>query len=187
MTVKIICFNGAPGSGKSTGVDYLEKAFHLSAVLIASPIKRLVATIYKFPTIASLDEEKDTPHPQLYGKTPRKCYIAHGEMMKSFHRESFWIDQAIANIKTMEQLNPFPVYAIPDVGFQIEIDRLIELFGVKNILLIYIEREGCNYENDSRSKVFAPDKLATARIYNDRTIKDYQRNLHIIIEDWLNG
>ena len=185
---KIICFNGAPRTGKDTGAEYLRDNRGWLLWSISYHLKQQVSRIYKI-SIQALEQGKATPCPRLHWRTPRDAYIAHGQMMKDFHGDDFWINRVVEGIK----LTNLTFHIISDVGFQAEINRLIEEFGSDNILLIYLSRDGCSYEKDSRSKVrpFHPHKsntsLSVRFVNNDSDIDHYFKTLDEVVDEWISA
>ena len=179
---KIVCFNAPPESGKDTGALFLQKTFGGEIYSIASPIKKIVADIYKVP-ISKLEKNKNQSLPELLSCTPRECYIQYGEAIKQLHGDNYWIDFTIERIKNSQE----NLFFITDLGFQKELNQLVKTFEIENVLLLKLFRQGCTFDNDSRYYVnnllefnIAKGKncfVNCLEIQNNGTLKEYHQQL----------
>lgn len=177
---KIICFSAPPGSGKDLAADYLHRELSIQKYSIAYPIKQLVSNIYGC-SIKYLEENKDKSLPELMEATPRDCFKGYGQLLKKLHGEDIWIKETIGNILC----NNGNVFSISDIGFKNELQRIVEIFGVENVFLIYIHRSGYGFDKDSRNYVPANlrclDSVGTkvdyrikyVWIFNDSTVAEF--------------
>lgn len=184
---KIICFNGAPHSGKDTGAMILSNFLRCPSFSIADNIKDLANTINSYfeQNFKITDQNKDLPYNDFSLRTPRDLWISVGEICKTFYGVDCWINKIIKRVKQLKQTNCYSVFIVVDVGFQNEFDRLVEEFGSENILLIYLNRNGCNYDKDSRCQVQARKGVTTETIYNNYSLEMYKKVLIDIVTEWM--
>lgn len=147
----IILLNGAPSSGKDTLANYLESDFILHWKY-ANKVRECAQVFY--PQIDWWDDSiKDLPNKDLKGKSPRQILIKIGLSMRSEIDKDIWVDALANEIVQYEQEYGNHTYVISDCGFQNEVDVMVDRFGVDNVLLVRIYREGFTFENDSRNYV----------------------------------
>lgn len=187
--VKIIAFNGPPNSGKDTGAEYLKRAFNANVLTLAKPVYEMVSRIYGVP-INDLYEHKSKTHPLLGEKTTREVMTFWGEQTKYLHGQDIWINKTINDMRKRFSL---PFYVISDLGFQVELDRLVDEFGAENIFINFLYRKDCSFVDDSRNYITPyrygrtlDREIAHARIENNGTIAEYETKLKNVVEEWLN-
>jgi hypothetical protein len=76
---------------------------------------------------------------------------------------------AAANAAMIDSLKDV-VIVCSDVGFQSELDVIIHEFGANNVLLFRLHRDGCGFENDTRSHLYCDD-ICSVDIRNDNKTK----------------
>ena len=161
--IKIVLFNGPPGSGKDTAAYHLAETCCGKNVKFAEPIKRAVTAIYhggdrtdfnKYDTL----EMKGIPQDIYFGKTCRQVQIGVSEdFLKPFHDTAVFGKILAQDItRMMVSHGPGP-YFVSDSGFRPEAEVLVNKFGASNIYLARIHREGCDFSNDSRSYISLKD------------------------------
>lgn len=172
--MKIIFLNGAPGSGKDTSADVLMKylwdshRYHPYHLKFATPLKKAAHALFGLSHEAddSFEGRKELGIIDFAGYSPREIYIAVSEQLakplwgKDFFGKIF-MRQVKFHRKMIRELCRDDyrelVVVCSDCGFLEEIIPSIEAFGAKNCLLIRIERDGCDFKNDSRSFVYGID------------------------------
>lgn len=184
---KIICFNGPPRSGKDTGAIFLSDFLRCPKFHIADNVKDLTNNIASYfgINLAITDKNKDLHQDNYPPITPREMWITVGQICKKFYGEDCWVNTVIQRIKQLQQAKCYSAFIVVDIGFQNELDRIVDEFGSENILLIYLNRDGCNYEKDSRYQVQARKGVATETIYNNYSLEMYKKLLIDIVSQWI--
>lgn len=167
MNKTIILVNGPPGSGKDTAGIYLRDEFGFHLEKFASPIRTAVCGLFGIED-EEIERLKNTP--MLGGYTLREWMIGFSEdYVKRYGGASVFGDLLVERLKRVENEN----VVVTDCGFQVEVGRIVEHFGLENVHLIRLYREGHTFKGDSRSYVDLPGKPHFA-IYNDRSVTDFQ-------------
>jgi len=158
----IIALNGPPRSGKDTFFALLESyckdhiAIH--QMRYSDPIKRAVhASINKhYLHPEAYADEKDIAHPDFFGYTPREMYIWLAEQMKKRFGSDIFSKIMIRRIRELQKNVPSrdSIIVITDLGFDNEAADLALLCDDNTIVsIIQLDREGCDFEIDSRDYV----------------------------------
>lgn len=178
---KIILFNGPPRSGKDTATKLMleiiygserdgvnrRSAYHYR---FAEPLKDAVHALFGMSGILTehFDAVKGTPCNQMMSMTPRQAYIwLSEEVAKPKFGDDFFAKVAINHLKQFEDA----AVVISDFGFQVEVDTLVKHFGEENIMVVYLMRDGANYNDDSRRYIEHNPNYCRA-IYNNGTVED---------------
>ncbi len=180
---KIILFNGPPRSGKDTAAQIAKRTLAERGYMykFASPLKDAVHSIFGMAGIMleHFDSKKSEQLPEFFGMTPREAYIwMSEEVVKPKFGKDFFTKVAIQHLKNFND----NTIIISDCGFQEEVDGLVEYFGAKNVYVIYMEREGTDYTNDSRSKIKHIDENCI-KIKNNYSFEVLQRNIKLILKE----
>lgn len=148
---KIILLNGPPSSGKDFAANFIADCFNRTRIdKFARILKERTHALYGFSDRKwdYYEHCKDIPNDDFYGLTPRKAYIGISEKyFKPMHDKYIFGKLLLSDIKDIK----FDILIISDSGFIEEAEVLIEEYGSENVLLIKLIREGCNFNNDSRS------------------------------------
>lgn len=191
MDKKVILLNGPPGSGKDlSGIilrnmlqfkkpngDLASPPFRPVTMKFADPLKQAAHALFGIPFSCEHYEKehgnewKNKPQVEFYGRTPREVYISLSEeFVKEKFDTSFFGRVAFRRVKLDKQNN---VFIFTDSGFVDEAVPIISAFGIDNVLLIELSRDGCSFANDSRGYVGSqldakyPGKLKRVRLPND--------------------
>jgi len=192
MSPKIILVNGPPRAGKDTAQEAVQNSTRCK---FAQAVKEGAHAAFgldprEYP-MDVFEAVKDEPNVLFFGKTPREAYIAYSEMfMKPFTGDqqvfgkllARWIDNWVENNPDINR--PF---IVTDSGFRDEAVALVEEFGAGNIKLIRVHREGCNFDNDSRSYIKLDDLGVEEEDVVNNDIGDYKREIKLIVEEFCNG
>lgn len=166
---KIILLNGAPCSGKDFGADFIVNNFKGARKdKFARVLKERTHALYGFPSRGHdyYEDIKDEPSKDFYGLTPRQAYINVSEMyFKPVHGNSIFGDILADELDKY----PWEIVVISDSGFVEEAQVLINKYGKENVILIQIERDGSNFNNDSRSYINLGPEICTTLVFNDGT------------------
>ena len=152
---KIFLLNGPPGSGKDTAGRFLAGLFRGTVMKFATPLKDGCTAIYcngNRELFNSFDtfENKGSPSEQFMGVSCRQAQIDMSEKyMKPVYGQDVF-GKILANKINLDQKD---FIFVTDSGFAPEAQVLIEKFGVDNVILIKLEREGHTYDGDSRSYI----------------------------------
>lgn len=171
--MKVILFNGPPGSGKDVAVAHLMKKYPDKFVKREYKTKLIELTKLMYDCPNELWDElqprenKEVPHPIFEGRSPRQAliYISE-EIMKPNFGQDYLSKSLVAN------LNHKKVNLVPDCGFPIELDSVVDKVGADNVILVRIHRPGCDFSNDSRMYV-SNDKVLTYEINNNGSLESF--------------
>jgi len=179
---KIILFNSPPSGGKDFACRHLEKNLKYCRLdKFARILKERTHALYGFPDRDFLYYEdcKDIPNDDFRGLTPRQTYINVSEnYYKVFHGDKIFGELLAKDLDNYD----FEVLVISDCGFKEEAEVLIDKYGINNIMLIKVYKEGCDFENDSRDYITLPVK--TIQIFNDGTI-NYLLRVDSVVDNFL--
>jgi len=180
---KLILFNGPPKSGKDFGAEYVQRTFD-GAILnkFAKVLKEKTHALYGFHWRAHdyYEDCKNKPHEDFLGLSPRQAYINVSETyFKPVHGDKVF---GTLLVKELEKLE-WKLAAISDSGFQGEAEVLIDKYGVDNVILIRVHRDGCDFSKDSRD--YLNLSVPTSDVYNEGD-ETYTQFIHGIVEGFLN-
>lgn len=185
--MKVLLLNGPPGSGKDTIGKMLWESLANSCVeKFAQPI---VDFMHKNFDIRMESVEKDHPHPNLLGRTPRQVAIRYSEgFAKPLWGHDVFGKHAVEQVvqRTRERQK---VAIFTDSGFLAEAVPVLAHVGKGNILQIRLARRGCSYHGDSRSTWDHPS-IGFVDFENDcPNLKELKHKVHSDlvpeIEKWL--
>ena len=181
--IKIILFNGPPRSGKDTVADFAMQHLGKRATKyrFAAPLKDGVHALFGFGGVDTefFNKSKDQPTEVFKGlfgdkeiNTPREAYILMSEnFLKPVFGEDFFARVAVRNLKNIRK----PVVVISDCGFDVEVSKLVEAFGEKNVALVHLYREGCAFKTEGvkDSRAYVTDiECEKFTIGNDGSVHD---------------
>lgn len=87
-----------PRSGKSTVAAALAAAQGGKVYSIVSGVRDLARQVGLQVAADAVGDEKDKPHPDLYGATPREVLIRIGEQKADEHGRTFWLNRLLSKI-----------------------------------------------------------------------------------------
>ena len=163
---RIVLLNGPPRSGKDTAASHLVPYFAFQKMKFAAPLKRAVAGLLDM-SVTALEEHKDNQFNILskesyveidnygtkrteYGPkdAPRRLLI---DLSESFLKPKYG-DTFFGRLATREiNRSSYNLIIFTDSGFATEASVITRLYRRENVLLVRLHREGCTFENDSRS------------------------------------
>jgi DNA polymerase III delta prime subunit len=160
--MKVILFNGPPGSGKDTlaaelsnKLSYydMETINHKFAYAIKKPVKEMFNLTDKEYNKYFESPEKDEPQTRFQNKTPREVLISFSEKWAKplFGKRIFGTiaGQYIVN----NYLKDIDFVIFSDCGFEEEVKGLADYVGEANIVVFNLFRENTGFKNDSRNYV----------------------------------
>lgn len=148
--MKIVLLNGPPRAGKDAIGSMLEMGINRSRRFkFAAPIIAFMRSEFG---IMMETVQKDAPHPNLFGRTPREVAIAYSERMcKPLFGQDYFGKEAIQDIESSKTLCGTEVAIFTDSGFVTEVLPLVERYSSENVLVVRVHRLGKNFDGDSRS------------------------------------
>lgn len=179
---KIILFNGPPRSGKDTATKFALEHLGSRAVhyRFAEPLKDAVHSLFGMSgiMIEHFDAVKNVPTDAFFGMSPREAYIwLSEEVAKPKFGKDFFTKIAIKEIEKYDD----HIIVISDCGFNEEVEGLRLKFGSENIRIVYLERQGATYQNDSRTYISAP-YCQTSSIVNNGSFEELRKRIIQIID-----
>lgn len=148
-----ILLNGPPRAGKDTAINALMAAFsagNAEILKVTQPIKDLTHKSFGLDCRHDAYElDKDVNLPEFNGKTPRESYIATSAELKREHGEGAIMDLFVEAVVASE----CDVILNPDIGDDMEADRVAATLGTDRILIIRIHRPGHDFSMDCRTWV----------------------------------
>ena len=192
MKKKIVIFNGPPGSGKNELAEHLEAFYCNTLNCIHLEMKsRLVAFALCISGLSQTEwdelytkELKEVKSDKLFGKSPREFLITISEnCIKPYFGSDYF---SIASIQQFEE-SGCDVAFYSDGGFDVELDCMVDKYGDSNVMVVKLYREGCSFDNDSRSYFNRTSHLYCVNIYNTGTL-DFAKSLAVeMTSDFLRG
>lgn len=170
----IVLLNGPPRSGKDAIADMIcanNKSFtklRFKDALVESVSKSYNVSTELIELLLVDERTKEHPLPEFNGLTCRQAMIDESENKI----KPKW-GKAYFGLATASKMNLDSNYVLSDAGFMEEAQVLIDEFGLDNIVLIQIERAGCDFSNDSRSYLPVENFKYSARLTNNKTIEDF--------------
>lgn len=130
-----------------------------------------------------LEPTKDLKSESLFGMSFREYQIwLSEEVMKPKFGKDILGKLAVRNLGGASGTD---YTVVSDCGFREEALPLVRLFGATNVLLVHIMRDGCNFDNDSRSYIELDDLgVTTVDLYNQYDPEVYEMQVKAIVEKW---
>lgn len=184
MKRKIIILNSPPKAGKNTIADYLSTNHGLYHECLKNELYRIISHILNM----SLEEViyycnhvelKELPN-KLFGNISPRQYLI--ELSENFMKKIHGKDVLGIRLANNMSIAAFEIcgYVLSDGGYGGTIEELLPVvnkFGVDNILVVRVHRDGCTFVNDTR-KYLLDDHLSS---YGIKSI-DYFNNFKNIDE-----
>lgn len=153
-----IALNGPPRSGKDTIANLIDERFELAITPTVRKILIMPCRLAAFAFLgipysdAEYNRIKDQPQAVFGGETLRRFMIRlMEEHIKIKYNQAFAVDALVNGLGTSIHLPGICI--ISDLGFQVEIERLEEAFGMDRVLCAQLKRDGTSWEGDSRNYV----------------------------------
>ena len=128
----------------------------------------------------ALERVKDVPHRALMGMTPREAYIWYSEevMKPKFGKDVF------GKMFVQDNADKRGPIFVSDSGFEEEAYAVVEHFGMNNVMLVRLHREGHDFSRDSRSHLNL-DLWQTHDIMNPGEYGPFFAKLKEVVEPFL--
>lgn len=151
--MRVILLNGGPRSGKDTLADQIEWAGRAANIVvfrtsIGRELKTVTNAVYAWlqgfapPTWDAWEDHKDEPNDYFQGRTPRECWIAVHEMLKSLHGPSLLVDRIVRQIQFLTNTD---VLLVTDIGNNDEANAFRRFPST----VVRVHREGTKWDNRS--------------------------------------
>lgn len=188
--MKIVLFNGPPRCGKDTAAkaimqcpDFYEPVFER----MSYPNKAAFAGMMKLEMddyfqVDPWEWNKWVIIREL-GVSYRQWQIDFSEkFMKPLYGEDVF---GQLFVKRALKRSSHSLFVVPDCGFQVEINTLLDHFNPDDILLVKIYRDGTNFDGDSRS--YITGDCETTGIFNNGTEASFQEAIVKLVKDFVNA
>lgn len=181
--IRVIALNGPPGSGKDTVADWLtaleEPIFHKTTFSL--PLKLAHNAILNIADWEVNTIDKDVPLPILnHQYTLREFDILLAEeFLKTHFGKDILVRLWFARLANYRP-DISAIHIICGVGFEEELQPLIDFFGAEAILIIQLEREGCSFDGDSRSYIYGAENCG-ATIANNSSKEDLFKEVRNVL------
>ena len=178
---KIIVINGPPRSGKDTICQHLlEKTECSEEIKFTKPVKEITHANAGLCVLHDYFETvKDTPNEIFSGKTPREAYIETSENLREKHGQTHIAELFAEEIRKSNA----EIILNSDIGFDFELNLLIEEFGNDSILLIKLERDGKSFQNDCRN--YLSDTTVDTVLVKNAILNDFLDEGFGVVEQFL--
>jgi len=167
--MRVLFFNGPPGSGKDTAAITTEwilaqRGVNVELLKFAGPIKRAVQAMFALTAreaheLFETTDGKAQTTPLFRNSTPRSVLISFSE---AWAKPRFGSDifgeiafRHMLNIARRRGPHERCHFIFSDSGFQAEYDYIYERVGACSCFVVHLKRDGCAYAGDSRGYIDA--------------------------------
>ena len=186
---KVLIFNAPPNAGKDISADYVCQRIDGRHCEMKMPLHLMTARLLDMSIKEYLElyeDHKDAPNlmklsqlmnywdnPTSYSVREFYIHLSENVMKPTFGRDVF------GHYAGKNLVHGWNVFS--DGGFNEEVKALQEYTDKKNIIVVKIQRDGCNFENDSRGWI--DDTLVGETIYmeNNNGLDTWERKLDELI------
>lgn len=149
--MEIIILNGPPRSGKDSIAKYLEP-YDFINIKFSRVLKDAAHALYGLNVeYDHFESGKDSPQEEFYGLTPREVYINLSELyFKPMHGKNIFATLGAKSIQNQIEKGKTR-FVITDLGFELELDEMLKIFGADSLYFFYVMRPGASFKNDSRT------------------------------------
>jgi len=185
--VKIIAFNGAPSSGKDTACKYISEKYKIPVFEFKHKLFKFASEMYgESQTLLrqKYHTDKESKRPEYNNQSLREVFIniAHNIIKPKFG-EAYFANQVIEEIT--KHIDNQKIFAVSDLGFDIELKTLVEKFKPNNVIVIQVFRDGCTFKHDSR-KLLQPQDYPGVnflKVFNNSDLSNLYHQLDKIMEN----
>ena len=166
---KIILLNGCPSSGKDTIANYIVEKYNYKTLAFKDQAFKDVYTHFGMSEAEYMElyndrSKKDTPVEKLGNRSPRK---AMQYVVEEINKPKLGKDYLAKYTLEIVLKDVYNDYVISDLGLEEEENAVHNLLKNENYKIVYINRDGFDFTNDTRSKRNKID----VHINNDGTLE----------------
>lgn len=176
---RVILLNGCPGSGKDEIAQYLVRTKGFKTLAFKDQAYKSVYTYYnisedQYMSVYNDREQKDQPQEFLGGLSPRKAmqYVVEQVNKPKLGRD--YLARATLDQILKDSDND---YVVSDLGLDEEEIITHYLLQKENYKILEVQRDGCTYTNDTRSRRLIIDGV----ILNDGTLEELYNKVDKLI------
>lgn len=196
--MRIILLNGPPSSGKDTAARVLVEeirrhspngAYDYKFLRMSHPIKRAFAGLVDRPidewgNVEEWEGIKDLPSELLEGTSYRQWQINFSEkLMKPTYGKDIFGRIFCETLYPLYNEQWDGDVIVPDCGFQVESDCVVNLLPGVDVLLMKLKRAGTNFDKDSRGYVEITGHYSCT-VYNDGSLDQLRTKVLNIYRGW---
>lgn len=182
---KLILFNGPRHSGKDTAADYVWTMFpDTMRFKLSRPLKDAIKAFFNLTDaqVAYLESKKTEPDALLFGNSYVDVQIS---MSEYWAKDKFGM-RVFGKLALREvQASPSKLFVCSDSGFDYEAAPLLSYFGISNVLLVRLHRDGKSFAGDSRAYIELPG-VRTIEMTNNGSTTHFCEQVKEIAGIWLN-
>lgn len=181
---KLILFNGPRHSGKDTAADHVWSMFpDTMRFKMSRPLKDGIKAFFNLTDaqIAYLEAKKTEPDELLFHNSYVDVQIS---MSEYWAKDKFGM-RVFGKLALREiQKSPSKIFVCSDSGFDYEAAPLLPYFGISNVLLVRLHREGKTFAGDSRGYIELPG-VRTLEMSNDSSTTHFREQVKEVVGIWL--
>lgn len=196
--MRVVLFNGPPGSGKDTAANFALKFLKqhdiewddVCQMKFSSCLKRAAHELLGLSGKSAdyYEASKDQQMDEFFGMSPRDVYIALSEnFAKRFFTSTFFGDVMVRELESIHAFGEHCCVIFSDSGFINELIPLVTA-SVKNdkFLILQMQREGCTFDNDSRSYInYDHPQVEVMLLDNNGTLEQLDESVRLVIDSWI--
>lgn len=197
--VKIILFNGPPGSGKDFAArailddPEIQDNFDRHFDRFAMPIKKALAAIFDRPLdyygVSRFDRNKEESNETLCGLSYRTSLIKMGASVRNTYGDGVFgmlLGRRISQHVALHGRDDFPqLIVVPDLGRDSELEALFEYYNPANVLIVKLSRQGKSFDHDSRRFVSGEPPRCVVHLNNTGVPEAFSRLVRRTVKDFL--
>lgn len=177
---RILLLNGCPASGKDTVSDYLVKKYNYKTIAFKDSAYKSVYEHFnlskeQYMSLYNNRELKDKPTELLNGYSPRTAMQYVVEKVKKPQLGKDYLARETIDLILKDVYNN---YVISDLGLDEEEIATHYYLKKEKYSIVYIDRTGYNFANDTRSK----RQIIHYNIFNNSTLENLYKQVDNIIK-----
>jgi hypothetical protein len=179
---KFIILNGPPRCGKDTAAKAVEKYFSPELCLhikMSAPLKSIVKLLTQQPE-DYIETFKENPLEELNNHSYRSAQIEVFEKLAEVFGED-WLGK-VAVRRIQQSFQEFFIFS--DGGREMDILPLLKEYGEESIMIIQIQRDGCNFKGDIRHYLSLGASVRLHSVVNEE-IKHFELEIIDLVADFL--
>lgn len=191
--MKLILLNGPPQSGKDFALRELRHHFSPRLTFrhdkFSIPIKLAFAALMQKQIsrdghVAYYEDNKEEIIP-TFGISYRQWQIDFSEkFMKPLYGQTIFA-KLLLQRQELRRETPNYLCIVSDCGFQVEADTILQNWSPDDVLLIRLNRFGCDFSKDSREYVYRKDSGGSFKIIYNTGDRSFTTTLIETVEKFL--